>query len=134
MSRSRIATCRAGSNQTLRRVLAGLLVAFQLGQGAAFAQGGAVAADPMAAPPEAPTVTRTSLPVAFGSQAPAGPRPTVFHDALAAATQSRTAPPRGNWATRHPVLLGTLIGASGGLVWQAAGCRGSSCKPGAAAL
>ena len=39
---------------------------------------------------------------------------------------------RGGWAARHPVLLGALIGAGVGSVWQAGACRGSSCNVGIA--
>ena len=130
-----------GISQSSRRVLTCLLVVMQLGQGAVFAQ---------ARPPrdaEAHVirgVAATRAPFAFdfglrplseasSVDAELG-RPTVFRDALALATQSSPAASRGTWVGRHPILLGTVIGASTGLVWQSAACSGSSCKPGVAAL
>jgi hypothetical protein len=49
-------------------------------------------------------------------------------------TSQATAPSQGRWSSRHPVLLGTLIGAGSGMLWQAASCRGPSCKVGVAGL
>jgi len=62
-----------------------------------------------------------------------GPRRRV---AAGEGLAQRSAPssPRGGWAARHPVLLGTLIGAGVGSVWQASACRGSSCNVGIAGL
>jgi hypothetical protein len=48
--------------------------------------------------------------------------------------QRSSSSPRGGWVARHPVLLGTLIGAGVGSVWQAGTCRGSSCNVGIAGL
>jgi hypothetical protein len=62
------------------------------------------------------------------------PRTPIFHAASFLPAPAPAPPPRQNWVSRHPVLLGTAIGAGTGVVWQTAGCRGASCKPGTAAL
>jgi hypothetical protein len=56
------------------------------------------------------------------------------HDAARARQAPAAGSPQGRWSGRHPVLLGTLIGAGGGMLWEAAACRGPSCKVGVAGL
>jgi hypothetical protein len=138
MAGSRTTPRRGGIKQSSRRVVTGVLVVMQLGQGAVFAQHAPTRGDEREA---LVSVPRDPFAVDFGARAlsdradaaAALRRPAVFRDALARATQPSTSS-RGNWASRHPILLGTAIGASGALVWQAASCKGSSCKPGTAAL
>jgi len=88
---------------------------------AVVVSGGEALAQDMSAPAfEAGSVGSTSTPIS---------------DAVARLTQSpaATAPTRSP-VGRHPVLLGTVIGAAGAAVWQASACGGSSCNTGAAAL
>jgi len=47
---------------------------------------------------------------------------------VAARTQAPPATPREGWAARHPVLLGTLIGAGAGLIIEHNTCGVSSCN------
>jgi len=49
-------------------------------------------------------------------------------------SQPAPARPRGNWSGRHPVLLGTMIGAGSLGAWEAIACGGHSCHVGTAAL
>jgi hypothetical protein len=73
-----------------------------------------------------------TLTLAIG-QAPATPiRDAMIKEAarVAIATwpapATQAPPPQRNWAARHPVLLGTLIGTGVGLTWVAVeGCSSS---------
>jgi hypothetical protein len=56
------------------------------------------------------------------------------HHDNARETQSPVAASPQGWIGRHPVVFGTLIGAGGGIAWQASACRGPSCKVGFAGL
>jgi hypothetical protein len=49
-------------------------------------------------------------------------------------SQPAPARPRGHWAGRHPVLLGTMIGAGSVGGWEPINCGGQSCHVGTAAL
>ena len=67
---------------------------------------------------------------------PLGAYGTILRSTLDVApmtTQAAAASP-GRWSSRHPVLLGSLIGAGGAMLWQGASCRGPSCKVGVAGL
>jgi hypothetical protein len=72
------------------------------------------------------------------AQPPSAARPSLAWRVTfvppAPAAPSRQSPPRQSWAARHPVVLGTAIGAGTGAAWQAAACKGSSCKVGTAGL
>ena len=60
---------------------------------------------------------------------------TPIADSIARLEQSPAASsPRQSPLGRHPILLGTAIGAAGAAVWQASACGGSSCNTGTAAL
>jgi hypothetical protein len=60
---------------------------------------------------------------------------TPIADSIARLAQSPAASsPRQSPLGRHPILLGTAIGAAGAAVWQASACGGSSCNTGTAAL
>jgi hypothetical protein len=60
---------------------------------------------------------------------------TPLSDSIARLTQSPSSTaPRRSTLGRHPVLLGTAIGAASAAVWQASACGGSSCNTGTAAL
>ena len=66
---------------------------------------------------------------------PVGSTSTPISDAVARLAQSPAlTAPRRSPLGRHPVLIGTVIGAGGAAVWQASACGGSSCNTGAAAL
>jgi hypothetical protein len=66
-------------------------------------------------------------------------RRSIEREAARAAQASLVAPPAAqqrphrNWAGRHPVLLGLMVGAAGGAAWGAAlchtGCEGGSLTP-----
>jgi hypothetical protein len=60
---------------------------------------------------------------------------TPIADTVARLTQTTPVPAaRRSPLGRHPVLLGTAIGAAGAAAWQAGQCGGSSCNTGTAAL
>jgi hypothetical protein len=100
-----------GHSQT-RRFLAGVFVIVGLAQAEARAQDIHMA--------DAMPQTHASMPI---------------HDAVARLTASPiTAVQQARHPARNPVLLGTLIGAAGGAVWQASACGGISCNVGTAGL
>jgi hypothetical protein len=100
------------------RQLAGVLLTLVVSSGSAAAQD-------MAAWEQEPVPARAATePVGFPISA-----------AVARLTSSPTpAPAQRRGPGRHPVLLGTLIGAAGGAVWQASRCGGVSCNIGTAGL
>ena len=119
-----------------RRFLVGAAVALMASQAPVFAQQNtALVRDSTAdtiVPPLSDVLRGGGVPAAL-DRFEVGPRRRV---ATADSVAQRSAPssPRGGWVVRHPVLLGALIGAGVGSVWQAGTCRGSSCNVGIAGL
>ena len=76
------------------------------------------------------------LAIGFGGrEAWAQDTSTPFADSIARLNQGPAASAPGRSPVgRHPILLGTAIGAAGAAVWQASACGGSSCNTGTAAL
>jgi hypothetical protein len=104
----------SGSVRSARRALTLALVALSLSHGWASAQPASVH-DVEAGPPAS-----TSRPI--------GEAVTRLAQPPAAS------PPRSSPAWRHPVLLGTAIGAGGAVLWQVEASRGSARTIGPAAL
>jgi len=75
----------------------------------------------------------TSEPASFAASLPQ--QSTPIADSIARLNQSpAVSAPRQSPLGRHPILIGTAIGAAGAAVWQASACEGSSCNTGTAAL
>jgi hypothetical protein len=90
------------------RWLAGAVVVVGLAQGEALAQERRITPPPVSMP---------------------------IHDAVARLTASPSISGQSSRnPARHPVILGTLIGAAGGAVWQASACGSISCNVGTAGL
>jgi hypothetical protein len=147
MTRSTRSLSRKNRSQRARRLLAGVTVALLVNPPSGFTQDNA---------PRDADVRGTALtPNSIGSggvsplgkvlrgdsespalnRSPVGPvirRLAGTHDDVAQSPAA--APSQGGWIGRHPVLLGTAIGAGGAILWQAGTCRGSSCNVGIAGL
>jgi hypothetical protein len=75
----------------------------------------------------------TTEPASFSALSPQSLTPIA--DAIARLEQGPApSAQRQSPLGRHPILLGTAIGAAGAAVWQASACGGSSCNTGTAAL